>query len=67
MPNHSPAFIFKEVLPLGIVYIINSFVPRDKKKPVSPSLQKELHKIQHMRLKGKSSTYLKDLDDFCLD
>jgi hypothetical protein len=33
----------------------------------SPTLQKELQKIQTLSLKGKSQTFMKDLDDFCLD
>ena len=53
-----------------VLGIIDSFFPYKKKKKspqVSPSLQKELKKIQTMRLKNKPSSYMKGLEDFCLD
>jgi len=33
----------------------------------SPSLQKELTRIQTMKLKGKSAMYMRELEDFMLD
>lgn len=53
--------------PVSLVKIIISYLPKIQKKEVSPSLQKQLTKIQSMTLKGKSSMYLKDFEDFCLD
>lgn len=70
MIKQSPAYIFEPILPLDLVYIIDSFLPRfQKKKPqqISPSMQKELRKIQHMSLHGKNDMFMKDLIDFCLD
>lgn len=55
-------------LPEEIVKHIYSFVPYPKKPKIkeSPSLQKELTKIQSAELKGKSAMYMRGLDDFCL-
>jgi hypothetical protein len=40
----------------------------EKERPRhSPTLQKELQKLQNLTLKGKSANFMKDLDDFCLD
>lgn len=56
-------------LPSDLIYVIFSYVPIQKKKKQqwSPSLQRELTKIQSVTLKGKKGMYLKDLEDFCLD
>jgi hypothetical protein len=57
-------------LPKEIVHYINTFVPSMEKeiaKTPSPSLQRELIKIQSISLRGKSSNYMKDFEDFCLD
>lgn len=58
-------------LPKELVRHIQSYVPpyEEKKSPKtpSPSLQKELIKIQSITLKGKSAMYMKELEDFCLD
>ena len=56
-------------LPFNVVKIIMRYMPRIKKdkQEMSPSLQKQLTKIQHMKLKGKSAMYMRDLEDFCLD
>ncbi len=57
------------MLPSELVHVIYQYVPHMKKESPrhSPSLQKELQKIQTSHLKGKSATFMKDLDDFCLD
>ena len=58
------------LLPLELVRLIDSFVPHTKKTPspkTSPSLQRELARIQCKNLKGKSPTYMRGLDDFVLD
>jgi hypothetical protein len=70
MLKQSPAYVLEPILPLDLVYVIHKFLPRPakkKKEHVSPSLQKELQKIQSMELKGKIGTYLIGLDDFVLD
>ena len=67
--KHNPAIIFEKILPTDVIYIINSFIPKKQKnkKPISPSMQNDLKRVQTMMLKGKNSMYLRDLDDFCLD
>ena len=70
MIKKSPAYILEPRIPLDVVYVINSFLPRPIKKKqqeVSPSLQKALQKIQSLELKGKAGMYLRGLDDFILD
>lgn len=70
MITQSPAYVLERILPIDVVYVIHSFLPRPakkKKESISPSMQKELIKIQHMTLKGKNSMYMKNLEDFCLD
>jgi hypothetical protein len=59
----------EQTLPEDIVRHIYSFVPhiRERKPTHSPSLQKELERIQSCNIKGKTETYMKGLDDFCLD
>ena len=68
MIKNSPAYIFEPILPLDVVYVIDSFLPRPpKKKKISPSLQSQLKKIQSMDIKGKSGMYMRDFEDFLLD
>jgi len=58
------------LFPLELVRLINSFVPHIKKTPspkTSPSLQRELARLQTKNLRGKSPTYMRGLDDFVLD
>lgn len=59
----------EHIFPSEIVHLIYSYVPhvRKTKKEHSPSLQKELMRIQCARLKGVSASYLRDLVAFCLD
>jgi hypothetical protein len=54
---------------MDVVREIDKFFPYPKKKKeqVSPSMQKELHKIQTMTLYGKNQMYMKGLIDFVLD
>lgn len=58
-----------EKLPDDVLRYILRFIPEPpkKKKSISPSFQKELHKIQNMTLKGKNNMYMRDLEDFLLD
>lgn len=70
MITQSPAYVFRDILPDELIYVINSFIPRPpkkKKQTISPSMQKELTKIQTLSLKGKNAMYMRDLEDFCLD
>ena len=59
----------EETLPDDILGVIYSFVPHvyRRKKKHSPSLQKELERLQNTQLKGKSANYMKGLSAFCLD
>lgn len=62
-------FVLKSILPGDIVTHIDKFLPYPKKQKIihSPSLQKELTKIQNMKLKGLNNMYMKNLYDFVLD
>jgi len=58
------------IFPVELVRIINSYVPHLDKVPspkTSPSLQRELTRIQGKSLAGKNAMYMRDLDDFILD
>lgn len=70
MLKDSPAYELEPILPLDLVYVIHTFLPKpvkEKKKEVSPSLEKELRRVQRMKLKGKNSMYMRNLEDFLLD
>jgi len=69
MKKGSPVYVLHDILPLDVVYVISSFVPKQskQKKEVSPSMQKQLTKIQTTFLKGKNNMYMRELIDFCLD
>ena len=61
---------FTYIFPLDILRIIDSYLPHLKKPPIpktSPSLERELRKIQSRPYRGKSPMYMHDLDDFILD
>ncbi len=67
---HQPSlFVLKSVLPSDVVTYIDKFLPYQKKQKIihSPSLQRELTKIQNMKLKGLNNMYMKNLYDFLLD
>ena len=60
----------QNIIPKELVSLIHSFVPKYEKTPPStpsPSLQKELRRIQCYKLSGTSPTYMYDFEDFCLD
>jgi hypothetical protein len=60
----------EQLYPEDIIKHIYSYIPYPKKQSSpnsSPSLQKELQKIQSIKLSGKSAMYMKDLEDFLLD
>jgi len=55
------------LFPVDVVRIIYSFVPHLPRTPHhSPSMQKELTRIQNMNLAGKKETYMRDLEEFLL-
>lgn len=58
----------KDKLPDDIVNLILSYLPKKKKKGhISPSLQRELEKLQKLTLKGKCGMYLREFGDFSLN
>lgn len=59
----------ERLFPSHVLHHIYQYVPHEKKESPrhSPTLQKELLRIQNSPLHGKSSNYMKNLDDFCLD
>lgn len=59
----------EDLLPDYILWCIYNYVPHTKriKKAHSPSLQKELTRIQTISLHGKSGMYMRGLNAFCLD
>ena len=59
----------EDELPDYVLGIIYSYVPHTKrpKKEHSPSLQRELERVQNIELKGKSANYMKGFSNFCLD
>jgi hypothetical protein len=55
--------------PPELVRIIYEFVPHYPKihsKEPSPAFEKEMRRIQSVKLKGKNEMYLRDLDEFIL-
>lgn len=60
----------RKLLPREVIHTIYSFISHEPKTPPktpSPNLQKELMKIQSLKLSGKSAMYMRELEDFCLD
>ncbi len=57
----------EEELQRELLNILHTSPKKVNTPKTSPSLEKELHKIQKIKLKGKNSMYLMGLDDFCLD
>lgn len=58
----------QNLLPKDIVHHIRKFVPHVKKSPPpSPSLLREIDRIQRSPLLGKNEMYMKGYDDFILD
>jgi hypothetical protein len=60
----------EQLYPEDIINHIYSYIPYPKKQSSpnsSPSLQKELKKIQTIKLNKKSEMYMRDLEDFLLD
>lgn len=58
--------------PPSLLHEIYKFVPKTESKSPpsyhsSPVFQKDMKKIQNLKLKGKSEMYLRDLEDFVLD
>ena len=58
------------ILPDDLIMVIDKYFAYPKKKKVSevsPSMQRELKKIQTMYIRKLPANYMKGLDDFCLD
>jgi hypothetical protein len=57
------------IFPSELVHLIYTFVPhepKEKKKEYSPTLQKDLWKIQTSAIGRNNAMFMKGLDDFCL-
>jgi hypothetical protein len=58
----------KDKLPDDIVNLIMTYLPKKKKKGhISPSLQRELEKLQKLTLKGMNGMYLREFSAFVMD
>jgi hypothetical protein len=59
----------KDQIPDDIVGVIESFLPKPskKRKILKQSIQRELEKLQKIKLKGMKDTYLREFDAFALD
>jgi hypothetical protein len=62
------------LFPDAVVKLIHSFVPWPRRKATdtptprpSPALERDLRRIQGQTLRGKSETFMRDLEDFILD
>lgn len=62
-------YAIEQMLPAEVLHNIYQYVPHVKKESPkhSPTLQKDLYKIQNSPLRGKSSNFMRDLEEFCLD
>ena len=58
----------KDKLPDDIVNLIMTYLPKKKKKGhISPSLQRELEKLQKLTIKGMNGMYLREFSAFVID
>ena len=58
----------KDKLPDDIVNLIMTYLPKKKKKGhISPSLQRELEKLQKLTIKGMNGMYLREFSAFVRD
>jgi hypothetical protein len=58
----------KDKLPDDIVNLILTYLPKKKKKGhISPSLQRELEKLQKLTIKGMNGMYLREFSAFVMD
>lgn len=68
--RNSNVQLLSSILPDDLIMMIDKYFTYPKKKKVtqiSPSMQKELKKIQTIYIRKIPDNYMKDLDDFCLD
>lgn len=65
--RNSKLILLSHILPKDVIWVIDSFFPNRRKKVASPSLQKELKKIQTMNIRNLPAMYMRGLEDFCLD
>jgi hypothetical protein len=64
LPSHLEA-----ILPDDILFVISTYlehVRKPKIETLSPSLVREIVKLQLYKLNGKNEMYLRDFDDFIL-
>lgn len=68
MDPHIKSFLI-DAMNEDVVFVISQFVgyPKKKKTKHSPTLQKELIKLQSSPLLGINDMYLRDLEDFILN
>ncbi len=58
----------KDKFPDDIVNLIMTYLPKKKKKGhISPSLQRELEKLQKLTIKGMNGMYLREFSAFVMD
>lgn len=59
-------WLLAHILPSDVIWVIDSYIPRPPKKKESPSLQRELTKIQKIHIRNLPAMYMRDLEDFLL-
>jgi hypothetical protein len=59
----------KDTIPDDIVGVIESFLPKrsKKRKIFKPSIQREIEKLQKMKIKGMNDMYLKEFGALVID
>jgi len=59
----------KDTIPDDIVGVIESFLPKrsKKRKILKQSIQREIEKLQKLKLKGMKDTFLREFDSLALD
>jgi hypothetical protein len=60
-------WLFSDILPKELIWLIDTYLENPRKKKASPSLQKELKKIQLVKVRNLPAMYMRDLEDFLLD
>jgi hypothetical protein len=59
----------KDTIPDDIVGVIESFLPKrsKKRKIFKQSIQREIEKLQKLKLKGMNNMFLKEFGDLVID
>jgi hypothetical protein len=60
-------WLFSNILPKELIWVIDTYLENPRKKKESPSLQKQLKKIQTIHIRNLPSMYMRTLEDFFLD